>query len=369
MKVMLVVDSLYKGGAERVISNLSNYIVEENDTAIMTINGSYSEYILNSKIKRYSIISSNKVPVIFKPIKLLKKLLKIVKYKKEYRPDIVISFLPKSCFYVLFSNLFFKTKTIISVRNDPKREYNSIKKRLLMKLLYPTADGIVFQTEDAKKYFSKKIQNKSTIIPNPINPEFIGERFTGMRAKIIVNVGRLSEQKNQKLLIDAFATISKNYKDYKLFIYGEGELRNGLEDRVKEYNLENRVFLPGNVDNIKEHIVDSSMFVLSSLYEGMPNTLMEAMALGVPCISTDCPSGGPRFLIKDNVNGILVPNNNKDELVMAIKRIIDDKRFANKISNEAHKICDKLHPNKINKMWLDYIKSIVSNEALNISIK
>jgi glycosyltransferase involved in cell wall biosynthesis len=147
------------------------------------------------------------------------------------------------------------------------------------------------------------------IIPNPINPEFNVKPFSGKRRKIITSVGRLSEQKNQHVLIEAFSRIEKDFPDYELVIYGEGNLRETLENQIKTLKLENKVKLPGVKKNIKNEIYDCSLFVLPSLYEGMPNALMEAMALGLPVISTDCPCGGPRFLIH-NYNGLLVKVNN-----------------------------------------------------------
>lgn len=134
---------------------------------------------------------------------------------------------------MLLSNILNKVPTIVSVRNDPKIEFKTKKDKTLMKLLYPKADGYVFQTKDAEEYFNDKIKGKSEIIPNPINPYFIEKSFEGERDKKIVSVGRLEYQKNQEMLIKAFSMLPKKYKDYKLIIYGEGRLRKQLEDLVK----------------------------------------------------------------------------------------------------------------------------------------
>ena len=204
-----------------------------------------------------------------------------------------------------------------------------------MKILYPLADGFVFQTKEAQEYFDKKIQKKSVIIPNPINEEFICEPYNGEREKKIVTVGRLEEQKNHKMLIKAFSKLPEGLSEYKLIIYGEGSLRPELEKQIKELNLLGRVFLPGQVDDVKNRIYKAGLFVLSSNYEGMPNALMEAMALGVPCASTDCPCGGPRFLIKNEYNGLLYNVNNELELKLAINKIIGDEELSKKISKNA----------------------------------
>lgn len=255
--------------------------------------------------------------------------------------------------------MFLNIKTVISVRNDPKIEYKSKKDKLLMKLLYPKADGYIFQTEEAKRYFNKKIQDNAIIIPNPINETFKRESYADEREKIIVSVGKLEEQKNQMLLIKAFQEVEKKYDNYKLIIYGEGSLRAKFESEIEKIGLKGKILLPGISNNLKEELYKKKMFILSSDYEGMPNALMEAMALGLPVISTNCPCGGPEFLIKDEINGILVPVNNKDKLVEAMLQLIENEKFSRKIGIEATKISEDLAPKKINEIWEKYILSII----------
>lgn len=355
MRILFCIGNLLKGGAERVAANLCNYLINENEITIVTTKGKKSEYELDKKIKVECLESeeTNK-GFILKNIDRLKVLKKIVKTEN---PDIIISFLPEPSYRILFLKLFNrKLKIIVSVRNDPKIEYKSTISRITMKVLYPLADGFVFQTKEAQEYFNKKIQKKSVIIPNPIKEEFICEPYDGERENIIVTVGRLEEQKNHKMLIEAFAKLPEQFNEYKLIIYGEGNLRKSLEEQVKKLNLTNRVFLPGQVDNVKEKIYKASLFVLSSNYEGMPNALMEAMALGVPCIATDCPCGGSRFLIKNENNGYLVEVNNIDQLSQLMKKILE--KDQTQISKNANKITIELNPQNINEKWKNYIRKI-----------
>ncbi len=358
MKLMFCIGEMKKGGAERVVANLSNYLIKHNEEVniITTIKGK-SFYELDKKINLDGL-DDDKLHknFIIKNKKRLKKLKAILKNKK---PDIIVSFLPEPSYRVLFLKIFNRQlKVIVSVRNDPKVEYKSRINRLIMKLLYPLADGFVFQTKEAQEYFSKKIQNKSVIIPNPINEDFICEPYNGEREKIIVTVGRLEEQKNHKMLIEAFSKLPEEFKEYKLIIYGEGSLRNKLEEQINELKLKDRVLLPGQVDNVKEKIYKASLFVLSSKYEGMPNALMEAMALGIPCISTDCPCGGPRFLIKNGYNGYLVPVNDTCSLRKTMQNVLNKNQT--EARQKVHKIAVDLHPNKINKEWEKYIVKIIS---------
>lgn len=364
MKIMFVVDAMTKGGAQRVISNLSNYLCNKYEMAIVSVYNTDVLYDVNNVSKIYYL--DNEVTDIrekskfFNKIKRFNKRIKnLNEYKREFKPDIILSFLPLSCYISLISKMFLNMKTVISVRNDPKIEYKSKKDKLLMKLLYPKADGYIFQTEEAKRYFNKKIQDNSIIIPNPINEIFKRESYVEEREKIIVSVGKLEEQKNQMLLIKAFQEVEKKYNNYKLIIYGEGSLREKFEAEIEKIGLKGKILLPGISNDLKEELYKKKMFILSSDYEGMPNALMEAMALGLPVISTNCPCGGPEFLIKDGINGILVPVNNKDKLVEAMLKLIENEIFSRKIGIEATKISEDLAPKKINEIWENYILSII----------
>ncbi len=253
--------------------------------------------------------------------------------------------------------------TIISIRNDPKIEYKNKVVYFLMKNLYKDVDCLVLQTNEAKNFFEKivKDNNKLHVIPNPINEKFdVNTPYVGERDKTIVTVGRLEKQKNQKLLIDAFKIASEKHNDYKLLLYGKGSLQKQLEEHCENNSLEDKVIFKGQVDNVKEEIYKAGMFVLSSDYEGMPNALMEAMALGLPCISTDCPCGGPRTLIQQNENGILVETNNVEQLSNAINMLIENRELSSKIGYSANKIKESYSVNVIAKKWLNVIESMVN---------
>src|SRR5690606_37218842 len=152
-------------------------------------------------------------------------------------------------------------------------------------------------------------------------------------------VGRLHEQKNQQLLVNAFAKISNEYPDYKLEIFGEGELRDLLEEQISKLNLEGKVILRGTTNTLFDEIIDASLFVLSSDFEGMPNALMEAMSLGLPCISTDCKPGGAKELIENKVNGLLSNRLSEKNLYECIKYMLENPTKAEMMGIEAKNIC------------------------------
>ena len=231
--------------------------------------------------------------------------LKLYKLKKiilEEKPDIIITFLPEPSFKILFlkkiSKKIKQIPIIVSVRNDPVIEYKNKIINFIMKRLYPLSEGFVFQTEDAKKYFDNIINCKNKVIVNPVGEAFIKERYEGEREKRIVAVGRLEPQKNYKLLLDAFKKINQKHPDYMLEIYGKGSLEEELKMLVKKSKLDSVIIFKGNSDTIEKDIYNAKAFVMTSNYEGMPNSLLEAFVLGVPCVSTDCPCGRSKTIYK-----------------------------------------------------------------------
>ncbi|PWX16158.1 hypothetical protein CYK66_10205 [Clostridium perfringens] len=182
-------------------------------------------------------------------------------------------------------------------------------------------------------------------------------------------MGRLHKQKNQKLLIDAFSRIADEFFDYSLEIYGDGELRPELQRQIQSYNLEKRIFLKGTRKNIHSSIYDASLFILSSDYEGLPNALIEAMALGIPCISTDCKPGGAREIINDNEDGLIVKINDAEALSYAIKYVLENSDFADKLSKNALKNISRFDSKVIYNNWSDYMKKLLEvNNEKNKSI-
>lgn len=363
MKILFYIGNLRKGGAERVVATLSNKLVEKNEVIIITTTDEKVEYSLDKSIKLFSLknFDGNKNPLV-KNIIYLKRL---KDYIKEIDPDIILGFLPEPSYRLLILKPFIKSPVIISDRNDPKIEYASLKSRTIMKFLYKRADGFVFQTDEARDYFCKKIQDKSIVIANPVDDRFLKTKYVGYKSTEFINVGRLNEQKNQILLIESFKDVIKKYPNYKLLIYGEGSLKNELSMYIKDNKLNNNVKLCGNVDDIENILKDKKGFILSSKYEGMPNALMEAMAVGVPCISTDCPCGGPKELIDGNKNGLLVENNNKEELTSSICRLIEDNNICRQLSKNARDKMQEYNCDKIVNKWFDFMKEVCNNEKNN----
>nr|WP_239576133.1 glycosyltransferase [Enterococcus lemanii] len=174
----------------------------------------------------------------------------------------------------------------------------------------------------------------------------------------IVSIGRLVEQKNHALLIKAFAKVIDLFPNTELHIYGNGPLKLELENLARKLNVYEKVFINNAIPDVLSKVSDAKLFVLSSNYEGMPNVLIEMMAIGIPVIATDCPIGGPREIIEDGINGLLVPVNDTTELSKKIIQIIDDKEFAKELTKESIKVREKLNVKRICYQWESFIDRI-----------
>jgi glycosyltransferase involved in cell wall biosynthesis len=227
-----------------------------------------------------------------------------------------------------------KTKMIISERNDPRHDHISIKSKILRKLLYHRADFFVFQTKQEQQYYSKSIQKRSVIIHNMLK-EDLPYRSQINAKKEIVAVGRFLPQKNYPMLLSAVKMVFEKHPQYILKIYGKGPLEKELKMKVTELGINDHVFFEGFHLDVHECMKDADIFVMSSDFEGLPNALMEAMAMGFPVVTTNCPAGGPEELITDGVNGMLVPVGDSQAMAEKINYLIENKEIKEEMGRKA----------------------------------
>lgn len=357
MRIVFFIGGLSGGGAERVTCNLASHLANSGHyVTIMTMSDDESTYMIDNKVKRNTLLMEKERRSFLYNSSL--RFFRLCKHLWCDEVDVYIVMLPITTIMLLQLRKLTKSKIIAAERVDPSNY--SIQKQKELRKLAKKANGWIFQTDEERNWYGKSTgEAKVKIIPNAINPDFIKEPYLGKRKKTIVSAGRLTTQKNHILLIKAFAQICSGYSDYQLVIYGDGNLKTEYEKIAEVLGVKNKIILPGYTTNIGEKIKDASMFVLSSDYEGMPNALMEAMALGIPCVSTDCDGGGARFLIKNEKNGLLVPKGDIGALADAMDRMLSDRDFANKCGSEAHKICERLASEKIYSEWESFIKQVV----------
>ena len=360
MNIVFYLGSMNNGGAERVVANLCNRLCNDHNIMILTSVRKSTVYHLDKKIVVKSLDHSEKISlnIIKKNIERLRRLIFEV---QNFNGDILISFLSEPCFRSILVKRKIGIPIIICQRNDPREEYKSFVYRTLMKWLYPKAEGAVFQTEEQKRFFTNELKKKYIFISKPVADEYKCDDYKYTLSHKIVAVGRLDTQKNFQLLIKAFKEFSKEYLDYTLQIYGEGPERELLEKLITTYGLEEKVFLCGRVQDIKNKLLEAEFFVLSSDYEGMPNALIEAMTLGIPVISTDCPCGGPAELISNENMGILIRVRDVKAMARAMEYYAQNPSLAEKCGRNAKNILKKVSPDNITKQWILYINEVYNN--------
>lgn len=346
-EIVIVTGSMVRGGAEGVIALVANGLAQRGwHVSIVSILFNIWDYELDPAIKCIDISREKRNQLLDTPrlIFCLRRILKTIK------PDAVLSFMVAVNIVTWFSSRGLNIKYIPSERNDPDKGRSNIIKKLQIQA-YSASDSPVFQTTQAKSYFSERIQKKAVIIPNPVREMPMALYGT---TKKIVSVGRLSSQKNHKLLIDAFSSILKIYSDFSLEIYGEGPLRTDLQQYIEEKGLSEFVYLCGKVNDVPNRIRDAYMFILSSDYEGLSNALLEAMAIGLPCVSTNC--AGASDVIKDNENGLIVPVGDIDSLVKAMKYLIENPLIAKDMGFKARSSMSRFNVDSIVDLWEGLIK-------------
>lgn len=336
MKIVCVGYLHGAGGAERQIIMLANALAKrKHEVHLIVLVENNSKYSIEQSVIVHDLTAvekrnGNRIVERFRALK--SELAKI-------QPDVSIHYWLQSAYMCAMMKKSITGHVIYSERGDPgDAEYKGVL-GIVRFLAFRRVDGFVFQSEGARDYFKGRVVKKSVVIRNSVElPEGRFLEPCQNREKKIVNVGRLHPQKNQQLLINSFAKIANQFPEYILEIYGDGELKESLQEQIDQLGLHDRIYLKGITQNILEKVYTASLFVLTSDYEGMPNALMEAMAVGVPCISTDCKPGGARELIENGKNGWIVPVNNVDALSDKIRNVLNTLSESGNIAKKAIEI-------------------------------
>ena len=380
-KIGLLITKLNGGGAERTAANLSSLFDEYGEEVyLITFDGSNITYPYKGKLIDLSLgINKNVFDAIKKNIK---RIIKVKKIKKKYNLDVCISFLDTPNLVNVLSG--GKCKKIVSIRNYLSLEKPSFIRKQLIRFSSIRADKTVCISKnveyDMRNFFKIK-EKKLCTIYNPVDIKSlltIEEDYTFDKEFSdyfnIVTLGRLTYQKGQWNLIYAIKDIVVQYPKVRLYILGDGELKNELEELVKKLELEEHVFFLGFISNAHKFLRQCDLFVLTSLFEGLGNVLLEAMALGLPVISTDCKSG-PREIIAPNSNiksvcenidverfGILVKQFSKEKNIVdndslvyikqAIEMFYLDKKLREKYTTKSKMRANDFSKEKVYNEWM-----------------
>lgn len=346
-KIIFVIPDMPGGGTERVVALLANeYAARGIETSVLLFAGHQTAYPLGDKVEVVSLGEPSGGSI-------AKRISRICRMRAYYRRNRGCRIWAFSVMGAVFSAVAVfghrkEYRFLISERNDPDRyEHPRIRN-----FFYRTADRIVCQTQDAADAFPERIRKKAMVIPNPVE---IGETrcWSGERERRIVAVGRLEPQKNHKMLLQAFARFVGQYPDYVLEIYGKGTQERELHTLAGELGIGGQVIFRGFSGQVREDIRKASMYVLSSDYEGISNSMLEALALGVPVIATDCPCGGSRTYIQEGINGLLVPVGDVQAMSDAMKRLAGNPQLGVRLGMEAQKLKEQLSVAKIADLFLE----------------
>lgn len=365
-KIAFHLNCLEQGGAERVVSNLANQFAKEGyEVLIATEWYGENEFQIEETVRRIHVGLKPEDEKKSRKIQFLLRIKYLRDFMKGEEPDIMIAFAQRANYRALMASFGVKAPILISIRTDPVGHYDAISDKIQIPLLFPRAAGCVFQTNGQREFFAPFLQKKSRIILNPVNDKYIGVPKPDKRTKTVVQSGRLVDFKNQPMLLRAFIKVHEKHPDYELKIYG-GDSFDGTKEILAAIIEENKagdyIKLMGASDNLEKDLADAAVYAFSSDWEGMPNALLEAMALGLPIVATDCPCGGPRTVIEDGINGILIPIMDEQALEKGINKLIEEPEYADELGENAKKISEIVNARAIFEKWRDYIEEIITKK-------
>lgn len=356
--ILFTIYSLRGGGAERILTTLANHLADNNfNVTILTICKTNSAYEISTNIRIVELgLDSKKTGSLFSINNFFYRIKAVYHKYVEIKPDLCISFMTETNIISIICSKIIKIPVIISERTNPYKHKISFFYTFLRKVLYKYANSVIVQTESVSKYYKL---NNINIIPNfiiinhfnPLNTE---------RDNTILSVGRLSEEKGHSMLLEAYALSNAIKFGWKLKIVGTGPLIGYLLAKSKELKIDDNVKFEGKSSNVYAHLIKAGIFVLPSTYEGFPNALMEALAIGVPSISTDCDFG-PSELIQDGLNGMLVKVGDVNELKDRINTLIYDSRLRDRFRIEGPKSMKKFDYAIVISKWYTLINDIIKN--------
>ncbi|MEZ3433411.1 MAG: glycosyltransferase [Lachnospiraceae bacterium] len=348
MKILFTCGTLMHGGAERVISVLSN------ELALL---GHEVEILLYYKSKVWYELNEQVHVKTDPPGNVVKHILFRHNFFSKSKADIIISFLAPVNMVSIVSNMGTGKKLVVADRSDPRYAPKKFLLRQIRNILYRFADGAVFQSKNNQEYFSNYVQKKSTVIYNPVDVgKYKRIALKTQRKDKIVVVGRLIPSKNPFMILDAFLEILKDFPTYELSFYGDGSLREEIRIKAAEMGISDKVNTFGAVKNVFECIMDAKLYVLTSNYEGMPNSLIEAMCVGIPVISTKV--SGAVDLIENDKNGRLIESTDTKGLISAISDLLSDYDTAIKYAEKAARLNEELDSKRIAASWVSYIDKV-----------
>lgn len=357
MKIAVLINSLQGGGAERIAATLANQLsTMGNEVAIWLFNPEEQAYQTEKEVSVHVLPAKGKKRL----LRIVNRAWRCLQKAVQEKPDIILAFTLTNVIYALAAKVNSKAKVIGLERANPKSHKGLI--WAFIRRLSPLCDGFIFQTEGAKNCYPYATGKKAAVIKNPLS--IVYERCIPAERSAfkICSAGRLHSDKDFETLISAFARYRKEGGSGTLDIFGDGIKRKELERMAEELGADGCIRFMGFAKNLQEKLCGYDLFVFSSRSEGMPNALLEAMAVGLPCISTDCDFG-PREFIRSGENGILVPVGDAKKMAEAMRWAQENEAMRERMAREAKKIHAELSAEKIACAYLDYMNQTLYGRA------
>ena len=360
-KLCFVITCLGRAGAERVMSILVNRAVMAGHDVSLVLTGTVEvDYELEDGVKVYKIPEclKNTQRGVMRAIEKVSALRRVL---LDIKPDLVVSFITICNIYVSLALRNTDIPFIVSERNLPDKDCSGRAMRWVRDFCYRLPTGFIFQTAEAQAFFNAKIQQRSVVIPNPVKSNLPFADVKNAKRKIVA-AARLMPQKNYPMMLRAFRLFLNTHPEYTLHIFGEGNEEQSIRALAQELGMADNVILEGNVSDLHDRIRDAKMFVLSSDYEGISNSLLEALAMGLPCVSTDCPCGGSRMLIEDGVSGLLTPVGDEVAFAEAMRKIAENEELAPLFSENAKRVRELYSEEIIVGRYFAYFEQIMNQK-------
>lgn len=358
--ILFIINNLELGGAGKMMK----YVINISSpwfkyVSLIEVYAKEASKEIPSSVKTFPLGIEEKGVLSFR-YKIIKTVREIVKREK---PDIVLTFVSDMCVNTRIATFGLNTVVCSADRGDPYTE--TMPWKILIPWAFNRSDYCFFQLDKARDFYSAKVQKKSFVIPNVFIARTGNTPYSGERKKTIVSAGRFVIEKGYDVLIKAFAKVHEKHPEYTMTIYGEGPFLGQYHKLAQELGVDELITYPGYVKDVAASVREDGVFVLPSRYEGIPNSLIEALSVGIPCVSTDCTPGGPMFLTKGGKNGLIVPIDDIEAMTDAILRIIEDPQLAKVLETKGPEIVNELKDEVIGKMWYDAFEKIFSDHDKN----
>jgi GalNAc-alpha-(1->4)-GalNAc-alpha-(1->3)-diNAcBac-PP-undecaprenol alpha-1,4-N-acetyl-D-galactosaminyltransferase len=360
-KLTLVVSSLGPGGAERVVATLANEWARRGRTVtLLTLDDGRSPFYALDRAVRHVPLGVTRLSRswVDRVTSNARRILVLRRAIRASRPDLVLSFTDTTNVLVLCATRLSRLPVVVAEHSDPERHPLPRAWKRLRAVTYPWAASVVTPNAETRDLLPRRIRTRTMVIPNPVPaPAAAARADAAVDTRLVVSVGRLTEEKGHDLLLRAFARLVDRYPAWRLVIVGEGPLRPALEVLREQLALRDRVEFAGLVKDVRAILGRAELFVLPSRREVFPMALCEAMAFGIPPVATEYRPG-VREIVRDGVDGVIVPAEDVPALAEGMARLMGDAVERRRLGARAVDIVQRYGVPRVMTMWEDLLHAV-----------